>query len=65
MMRIRSAEQWTAEFDEVLRRYRPALGEAPAPHGALNRVEAVAALRQLGFSSGDALRLLRRKTEKA
>jgi hypothetical protein len=65
MVRIRSAEQWMAEFDEVLRRYRPALGDAPSPHGALNRTEAIAALRRLGFSSGEALRLLRRKTDKA
>jgi len=61
MMRIRSAEQWIAELDEILRRYRPELGEAPSRQGALNREDAVAALRRLGFSAGEALRLLRRK----
>jgi hypothetical protein len=63
-MRIRSAEQWIAELEEILQLYQPKLGEAPSRQGALNRSDAIAALRRLGFSPGEALRLLRRKPAK-
>lgn len=59
-MRFRSAEQWQAELEEILRRYRPEFAER-APDGLLNRDAAVGALRKLGFTAGEALRLLRTK----
>jgi hypothetical protein len=65
MMRIRSAEDWIAALDDILRRYQPELGHAPSRQGALNRDDAVAALRRLGFTPGEALLILRRKPAKA
>lgn len=57
MMRIRSAEEYIAELEEILRRYR--VGAAEAQSGGLTREQALAQLRRLGFTAGEALRLLR------
>lgn len=60
MIERRSAEEWSAEFDEIVRRYRPAgagLGESEV----LTQQEALARLRRLGFTVGEGLRLLRAK----
>lgn len=58
MMKIRSAEEYIAELEEILRRYRIGAAEAHAP-GGLTREQALAQLRRLGFTAGEALRLLR------
>jgi hypothetical protein len=60
MINRRSAEEWFAEFEEILRRYRPASGGAD-PNRTLTQEEAVMRLRRLGFTVGECLRLLRPK----
>ena len=57
MMRIRSAEEYIAELEEILRRYR--VGAAEGKSRGLSREQALAQLRRLGFTAGEALRLLR------
>jgi hypothetical protein len=61
MIERRSAEEWLAEFEEILRRYR-AGGAGTGEGDALTQQEAVAKLRRLGFTVGEGLRLLRRKS---
>jgi hypothetical protein len=56
----RSIEEWRAEFDEVVRRYRLGLSD-PRAHEKLSREQALALMRKLGFTTGEALRLLRPK----
>ena len=61
MIERRSAEEWLADFDEVVRRYR--LGpRRPGAGEALLQQEALARLRRLGFTVGEGLRLLRPRT---
>ena len=64
MMKIRSAEQWVAELEEILQRYEPNPGRSLTRQGHLSREDAIAALRRLGLSPGEALRILRRKGPK-
>lgn len=54
----RPSEEWMAEFDEVVRRYRLGLSHARAPE-ALPLEEALALMRKLGFTTGEGLSLLR------
>lgn len=61
MIERRSAEEWLAEFDEVVRRYRAGLTRTGAGE-ALPQQEALARLRRLGFTVGEGLRLLRPRT---
>lgn len=56
MIKIRSAEEYLAELEEILRRYRIGAVEANA---RLTEEQALARLRRLGFTAGEALRLLR------
>jgi hypothetical protein len=49
-----SAEEWVAEVDSIIQRYRE--GRIP-----ITRKQAIEGLAQLGFSEGDALRYLDRK----
>jgi len=58
MMKIRSAEEYLAELEAILRRYRAGAAEANVA-GRLTEEQAVAQLRRLGFTAGEALRLLR------
>jgi hypothetical protein len=60
MIERRSAEEWSAELEEIQRRYRLANGGAERGQ-RLTQAEAVARLRKLGFTLGEALRLLRPK----
>jgi hypothetical protein len=60
-MRSPSAERWVAELDDILRRYDPGEREMVVQSGRLNREAAIDALRKLGFTTGEALRLLRSK----
>jgi len=60
MIERRSAEEWRAELDETVRRYHLGLA-MPEAGGKLTREEAVARIRKLGFTVGEALRLLRPK----
>jgi hypothetical protein len=58
MIEKRSAEESLAALEEILRRYR--LGGAKSSiAGAITQEEALAALRKLGFTVGEGLRLLR------
>ncbi|HKT18050.1 MAG TPA: hypothetical protein VJR47_08415 [Stellaceae bacterium] len=56
MIKIRSAEEYLAELEEILRRYRIGAVEANA---RLTEEQALVRLRRLGFTAGEALRLLR------
>jgi hypothetical protein len=60
MIERRSAEEWRAEFEEILRRHRNSAAERGGGE-TLSRPEAVSRLRRLGFTVGEALRLLRPK----
>jgi hypothetical protein len=60
MIERRSAEEWLAEFEEILRRYRAAGGRTGEGE-VLTQQEAIARLRRLGFTVGEGLRLLRPK----
>jgi hypothetical protein len=60
MIEKRSAEEWRAEFEEILRRHRNS-GSERGGGDRLTRPQAVARLRRLGFTVGEALRLLRPK----
>jgi hypothetical protein len=58
MIARRSTEEYLAELDDILRRYRLHATELGA-HAKLTQEEALARLRKLGFTAGEALRLLR------
>jgi hypothetical protein len=58
MIEKRSAAERLAELEDILRRYRLGVAKSSA-RGALTHEEALAGLRELGFSVGEALRLLR------
>jgi hypothetical protein len=60
MIKRRSAEEWRAELDETVRRYHLGLA-IPEAREMLTHEEAVARIRKLGFTVGEALRLLRPK----
>lgn len=55
ILSARSAEQWLAEVDHIIRNYRSADPKA-SPHAA--RQLAIKQLRDLGLTEGDALRYL-------
>lgn len=57
MIEKRSAEQFLAELDDILRRFETA--DATGTAGSLPREEALRRLRKLGFSAGEAVSLLR------
>jgi hypothetical protein len=59
MIERRSAEEWLAELEDTVRRYQ--LGKAAPASERLTQEEALARLRKLGFTVGEALRLLRPK----
>ena len=62
MIARRSAEEFLAELEEIIRRYRD-----EASRAMLNEVgsdEAVRRLRELGFTAGQSLELLRSKKTK-
>ncbi|MBO0735041.1 MAG: hypothetical protein J2P48_00510 [Alphaproteobacteria bacterium] len=60
MIEKRSAEESLAELEDILRRYH--LGVAvPGTGEKLTREQALARIRKLGFTTGEALRLLRPK----
>jgi hypothetical protein len=52
-----SLEDALAEFDDVIRRYRRGILSPGAP-GALTRDQAIARLKRLRFTAGEAMRLL-------
>lgn len=58
-----SFEDALAEFDETLRRYRRGISSPGAPDG-LTRDEAIARLRKLHFTAGEAMQFLRTSTKK-
>jgi len=58
MMMRRSAEQFLAELEAILNRFRYENAGMLADAG---REEAVRQLRELGFTAGQSLELLRRK----
>jgi hypothetical protein len=60
MIERRSAEEWRAELDQTIRRYHLGLA-IPEARDKLTQEEAVVRIRKLGFTVGEALRLLRPK----
>jgi hypothetical protein len=60
MIERRSAEEWLAEFEEIRRRYQHS-GTGRGEGESLTLPEAAARLQRLGFTYGEALRLLRSK----
>lgn len=60
MIYRRSAEECLSEINEVVRRYRLGIAEPDASE-KLTQEEAIAGLRKLGFTVGEALHLLRPK----
>ena len=54
----RSHEEWLTELNDAVRRYRAGLADSRA-HDKLTYDEAVATIRKLGFTAGEAVRLLR------
>ena len=59
--RQRSAEEWMAELDGIINRYRD--GEPRA--APMTRRKAIERLVELGFSEGDAVRYLERNRAKS
>ena len=62
MIEKRSAEEALAEFEDILHRHRR--GFAARGDQKLTQEAALAGLRKLGFTVGEALRLLRPKGRK-
>jgi hypothetical protein len=60
MIERRSAEEWLTELEDTVRRYQLGLA-MPSAHDKLTQEEALARIRKLGFTVGEALRLLRPK----
>lgn len=60
MIEKRSVEEALAELEGILRRYH-LRSAVPGSNQKLTREEALAGLRKLGFTVGEALRLLRPK----
>ena len=60
MIEKRSAEEWLTELEETVRRYQLGLS-LPSARDMLTQEEALARIRKLGFTVGEALRLLRPK----
>ena len=60
MIERRSAEEWRTELEETVRRYHLGLAK-PGARDTLMHEEALARIRKLGFTVGEALRLLRPK----
>jgi hypothetical protein len=60
MIERRSAEEWLTELEETVRRYHLGL-TMPSAGDKLTQEEALARIRKLGFTVGEALRLLRPK----
>ncbi len=58
MITHRPIEEWRAELDEVVRRYHLGLSNPHHPE-SLSQQQAIALIRRLGFTPGEALRLLR------
>ena len=54
----RSHEEWLAELNDAVRRYRTGLADSRA-NNKLTYDEALALIRKLGFTTGEAVRLLR------
>jgi hypothetical protein len=57
MRQPRSSEEWLAAVDDIIRRYRTHSVEL-GRKAPLTQEEAIAALRRLGLTTGDALRWL-------
>ena len=57
MMKHRTSEEWLAEVDAVIRRYRSGHSERVG-YTRLTQEEAVAELRRLGLTYGEAVRWL-------
>jgi len=60
MIRHRPTEEWLAELDNVVHRYRVGI-KTPGARDTLTPEEALKLMRKLGFTNGEALRLLRHK----
>lgn len=58
MIEKRTAEEYLARVEAIVRRYRLGIAE-PGAGERLGQDEALTALRRLGFTTGEALRLLR------
>jgi hypothetical protein len=58
MIRKYSVEEYRAKLDEIVRCYRLGIAE-PDAHEKLTQDQALACLRKLSFTVGEALRLLR------
>jgi hypothetical protein len=56
MISRRSAEEWVAAVNEIVRLYRGSAGNSDTD--TISREEAVARLRELGVSEGEAARWL-------
>jgi hypothetical protein len=63
MIQRRSAEQFLAELDEILRRFHADV--AKGAQELLTLEEALQQVRKLGFTYGEALYLLRRNAPRA
>lgn len=62
MIAIRSAEEFLAELEDIIRRYRDESSGAVLKE--VGNDEAVRRLRELGFTAGQSLELLRSKKTK-
>jgi hypothetical protein len=60
MIERRSAEERLTELEDTVRRYHLGLA-VPNAHDKLTQEEALVRIRKLGFTAGEALRLLRPK----
>ena len=59
MLKRRTSEEWLAEVNAIIRRYRSGYTERLGA-GPLTREEAIARLRRLGLTQGEAERWLTR-----
>jgi hypothetical protein len=54
----RSSEEWLVAVNDIIRRFRQNSGSA-RPEEKMSFDEAVSLMRKLGFTTGEAIRLLR------
>ena len=65
-MRTRSHEDWLAEFNDIVRRYRQGATDPKfRPNDWLTWDGAIEQLEDLGFTKGEAIHMLQRERRKA
>lgn len=62
VIEYRSSEEWLVALDDIIRRYRQSFSN-PRPERQISFDDALSRMRKLGFTTGEAIRLLRDHTQ--